>query len=245
MHAPGEVLNQRYQIVCLLGKGGLSHVYEVIDLSLNRRCALKEFTVRDSGDDEREKVQEHFRREMEMLSRLSHPGLPQIYDSFAFEEKDCIVLELIEGKTLEGLAAERGEPFPEEQVLKWSLQILEILEYLHGQSPPVIYRDLKPQNIMITPEGSLRFIDFGIARLFNPVKEQDTIFMGTPGFASPEQFRRTQSDRRSDLFSLGALMHFLLTLKDPGLRPFISSRLPSATTPYQGSWKRWCRRLLR
>ena len=220
MHAPGEVLNQRYQIVCLLGKGGLSHVYEVIDLSLNRRCALKEFTVRDSGDDEREKVQEHFRREMEMLSRLSHPGLPQIYDSFTFEEKDCIVLELIEGKTLDGLAAEREEPFPEEQVQKWSLQILEILEYLHGQSPPVIYRDLKPQNIMITPEGSLRFIDFGIARLFNPVKEQDTIFMGTPGFASPEQFRRTQSDRRSDLFSLGALMHFLLTLKDPGLRPF-------------------------
>ena len=108
MHAPGEVLNQRYQIVCLLGKGGLSHVYEVIDLSLNRRCALKEFTVRDSGDDEREKVQEHFRREMEMLSRLSHPGLPQIYDSFTFEEKDCIVLELIEGKTLDGARSRAG-----------------------------------------------------------------------------------------------------------------------------------------
>ena len=220
MHSSGEVLHKRYRIIRLLGKGGLSHVYEAVDLTFSRSCALKEFTVRESGEEEREKVREHFTREMKMLSMLSHPGLPQIIDSFSFEGKDIIALELIEGKTLEELAQERQEPFPEEQVLAWSITILDILDYLHRQNPPVIYRDLKPQNIMITSAGELRFIDFGIARLFNPVKEQDTVFMGTPGFASPEQFRRSQSDGRSDMYSLGALMHFLLTLKDPGLRPF-------------------------
>lgn len=220
MHSSGEVIDGRYQIIRLLGKGGLSYVYEAVDLTFNRRCALKEFTVRQSGDEERQEVREHFTREMEMLSRLSHPGLPQIYDSLTFDGKDLLALELIEGKTLEELARDRSEPFPEEQVSRWSATILDILNFLHSQSPPVIYRDLKPQNIMITPEGELRFIDFGIARLFNPVKEQDTVFMGTPGFASPEQFRRSQSDPRSDIYSLGALMHYLLTLKDPGLRPF-------------------------
>ncbi|MHC9544834.1 MAG: ankyrin repeat domain-containing protein [Vulcanimicrobiota bacterium] len=220
MHSSGEVIDGRYRIVRLLGKGGLSHVYEAVDLTFNRRCALKEFTIREGGDEERLEVREHFTREMEMLSRLSHPGLPQIYDSLTFDGKDLLALELIEGKTLEELARDRSEPFPEEQVSRWSVTILDILDYLHSQNPPVIYRDLKPQNIMITPEGELRFIDFGIARLFNPVKEQDTVFMGTPGFASPEQFRRSQSDPRSDIYSLGALMHYLLTLKDPGLRPF-------------------------
>lgn len=230
MYSIGEVIHQRYRIERLLGKGGLSCVYEVSDLSLDRRCALKAFNIREFDGEERFEVHEHFMRETEMLSKLSHPGLPRIYDSFAFEGKDCIVIELIEGKTLDRLAGEREEPFPEEQVMKLSLQILEILEYLHGQNPSVIYRDLKPQNIMITLDGSLRFIDFGTARLFNPVKEQDTIFMGTPGFASPEQFRRSQSDGRSDLYSLGALMHYLLTLKDPGLRPF-DFEPPSLSNP--------------
>jgi serine/threonine protein kinase len=218
---PTDVVKERYKVIRLLGKGGLSYVYEVEDLELPKRWALKEFHPRNLGPEDMEKIRLQFKREVEILSGLHHPRLPAISDSFMFDERDYMVMELIEGKTLDVLIGERhGDPFPEDTVREWSLQILEILEYLHGQSPPVIYRDIKPQNIIISPESGVRFIDFGIARLFNPVKDQDTIFMGTPGFAPPEQFRQRQTDVRSDIYSLGATMHYLLTLKDPGANPF-------------------------
>ncbi|MDQ7825761.1 MAG: protein kinase [Candidatus Eremiobacteraeota bacterium] len=217
---PGETLHERYKVVRLIGKGGLSYVYEVEDLKLPTTWALKEFYPRNIDESEMEGVRAQFRGEVELLSRLHHQRLPSISDSFTSNGRDYMVLELIRGKTLDELLNERTEPFSEEQVREWTLQILEILEYLHGQSPPVIYRDIKPQNIIIVPDFGVRFIDFGIARLFNPVKEQDTIFMGTPGFSPPEQFRQRQTDFRSDIYSLGATMHYLLTLKDPGLNPF-------------------------
>ncbi|MHC9539132.1 MAG: protein kinase [Vulcanimicrobiota bacterium] len=216
----GELLKERYRIVRLLGKGGLSYVYEVEDLILPKRWALKEFHPRNLSPEEMVQVREQFRREVELLSRLVHPRLPAISDSFTFNERDYMVMELIEGKTLLELIEGRAEPFPEAQVKEWTEEILDVLEYLHGQNSPVIYRDIKPQNIIISPEAGVRFIDFGIARLFNPVKEQDTIFMGTPGFSPPEQFRQRQTDCRSDIYSLGATMHYLLTLKDPGTNPF-------------------------
>jgi serine/threonine protein kinase len=216
----GDLLKDRYRIVRLLGKGGLSYVYEVEDLTLPKRWALKEFYPRNLTPEEVVQVREQFKREVELLSRLVHPRLPAISDSFTFDERDYMVMELIEGKTLQEMISQQTEPFKEEQVKEWTVEILEVLEYLHGQSPPVIYRDIKPQNIIISPEAGVRFIDFGIARLFNPVKEQDTIFMGTPGFSPPEQFRQRQTDCRSDIYSLGATMHYLLTLRDPGSNPF-------------------------
>ncbi|MDQ7826897.1 MAG: serine/threonine-protein kinase [Candidatus Eremiobacteraeota bacterium] len=216
----GEVINGRYKVAGLIAKGGLSYVYEVEDLVLPRRLALKEFSPRNLDESEIAAVREQFAREVKILSALRHPRLPEITDSFTFNGRDYMAMELIEGKTLEALLGERSDPFPEEEVRGWALEILDILEYLHGQSPPVIYRDIKPQNIIIVPVRGVRFVDFGIARLFNPVKEQDTIFMGTPGYASPEQFRQRQSDVRSDLYSLGATLHYLLTRRDPGLNPF-------------------------
>jgi serine/threonine protein kinase len=220
MLTAGEVVNERYRVRSLLGKGGLSYVYEVEDLQLPTRWALKEFHPRNLHDDEIKKVREQFSKEVAILSRLKHPRLPYVSDSFTFEDHDYMVMELVEGKTLDELIRERHEPFPEDLVKEWALQILEILEYLHSQNPPIIYRDIKPQNIIVSSQFGIRFIDFGIARLFNPVKEQDTLFMGTPGFAPPEQFRQRQTDIRSDIYSLGATIHYLLSLQDPGAHPF-------------------------
>lgn len=216
----GDMVNNRYRVISLLGKGGLSYVYDVEDTLLPKRWALKEFYPKNLEPADLASVREQFGREVRILSSLHHPRLPAITDSFTFNERDYMVMELIEGKTLDQMLTARSEPFSEEEVRLWALQILEILEYLHSQNPPVIYRDLKPHNIIISPETGLRFIDFGIARLFNPVKEQDTIFMGTPGYAPPEQFRQRQTDVRSDIYSLGATLHYLLTLRDPGTNPF-------------------------
>lgn len=220
MLSPGDIVRERYKVVSLIGRGGLSYVYDVEDLKLPKHWALKEFYPRNLEESEIHKIREQFEKEVKILAGLHHPRLPAVSDSFTYNERDYMVMELIEGKTLDLLISERSEPWPESQVREWTLQILEILEYLHSQNPPIIYRDIKPQNIIIMPGVGVRFIDFGIARLFNPVKDQDTIFMGTPGYASPEQFRQRQTDCRSDLYSLGATMHYLLTLKDPGVNPF-------------------------
>jgi serine/threonine protein kinase len=216
----GTIVRERYRVARLIGKGGLSYVYEVEDCLLPKCWAMKEFHPRHLGEDEIAQARRQFQSEVKILSDLSHPRLPAVSDSFCFEGKDYLVMELVEGATLDDLLRGRTEPFPEDTVREWALQIIEILEYLHGRTPPVIYRDIKPQNIIIAEGFGVRFIDFGIARLFNPVKEQDTVFMGTPGFAPPEQFRQRQTDFRSDIYSLGATMHFLLTLQDPGNNPF-------------------------
>ena len=215
-----QVVHDRYVVIRTLGRGGLSVVYEVADLTLPQRWALKQFVPPRLGDDELRQVREQFQREVEILSGLSHPRLPRVIDAFHWQGQDFMVMELVEGETLASRITSAREPFDETACRQWALQILEVLAYLHGQTPPVIFRDIKPENLMLDPVHGIRFIDFGIARLFNPVKEQDTVFMGTPGFAAPEQFRRRQSDPRSDLYSLGATLHYLLTLRDPALTPF-------------------------
>lgn len=215
-----QIVNDRYVVIGTLGRGGLSIVYEVADLTLPRRWALKQFVPPRLGDDELAQVREQFKREVELLSRLSHPRLPRVVDAFHWNGHDYMVMERIEGETLAARIATATGPFDEGLCQAWALQVLEVLTYLHEQTPPIIFRDIKPENLMVDPAHGIRFIDFGIARLFNPVKEQDTVFMGTPGFAAPEQFRRHQSDPRSDLYSLGATLHSLLTLRDPALNPF-------------------------
>lgn len=215
-----QIVNHRYVVIGTLGRGGLSIVYEVADLTLPRRWALKQFVPPRLGDEELAQVREQFKREVELLSRLSHPRLPRVVDAFHWNGHDYMVMERIEGETLAACLAAASEPFDEGRCQVWALQVLEVLAYLHEQSPPIIFRDIKPENLMVDSARGIRFIDFGIARLFNPVKAQDTVFMGTPGFAPPEQFRRHQSDPRSDLYSLGATLHCLLTLRDPALNPF-------------------------
>jgi serine/threonine-protein kinase len=228
---PGDIIGNRYKVTRLIGMGGASHVYEAEDMVLPRRWALKEFVPVNLNEEEIQRVRALFEHEVEILSGLRHTRLPCVGEAIHHNGLDYMAMEYIEGNTLHELIQQRQEPFGEEQVMAWSLEILEILEYLHHQAPPVIYRDLKPQNIIIDKKMGIRFIDFGIARIFNPAKQQDTIFMGTPGFAAPEQVRQRQSDTRSDIYSLGATMHYLLTLDDPGWTPF-DFRPPSLANPH-------------
>ena len=130
-------------------------------------------------------------------------------------------MQYIEGETLEEYLEHRGgSPLPVDQVLDWAEQLCDVLSYLHSQQPPIVFRDLKPANVMIKKNGQLFLIDFGIARLFKPGQSHDTVALGSPGFAAPEQYGKAQSTPRSDLYSLGALLHCLLTGLDPSERPF-------------------------
>ncbi len=228
--AANTLVAGRYLIIHKIGQGGMGAVYLVNDTRLgNRKCALKEMSnaALKTPREQQEAVNE-FRREAQMLSNLSHPNLPRVTDFFSEGDTHFLVMDYLEGGTLESLLDARSQPFPETQVLVWADQLCGVLAYLHSQNPPVIFRDLKPGNIMVSPDGStVKLIDFGIARLFRPGANKDTRALGTPGYASPEQYGKGQSDARSDVFALGATLHHVLTLRDPGLDPLNFRRLRS------------------
>jgi len=210
---PGDKVRDRFRVERKIGGGAFGTVYLVSDdMRPLMKWALKEITEMDLPEEERRDAVHLFTREAEILRSLNHPGLPQILDFFSENDSHYLVMEYIEGKTLEEIMKDRSAAFPHLEVLPWALQICEILKYLHGIKPePVIFRDLKPSNIMVGSDGRLRLIDFGIARYFSPRKTKDTFFLGTPGFSPPEQYGRGQSDARSDIFALGATLYYLLS----------------------------------
>ena len=173
--------------------------------------------VRSDGDagDDAEEIAAQFRQECRILADLSHPGLPRIIDSWSEGSCHYLVMELVKGQTLQEILDARGGRLSFAEVFPWACDTLSILAYLHGQAPPIVFRDLKPANLMITPEGRVKMIDFGIARHFSPFKTQDTFVLGTPGFAAPEQYGKHQTDPRADLFSWAATFHYVLTGNDP------------------------------
>ena len=217
-----RVLQNRYAIVDKLGQGGMGAVYKVADQRLGGKVlALKEMS--DAAiTDPQERVQAiaAFRQEAQLLARLNHPNIPKVTDFFTENYRHYIVMEFVPGETLEDRLARQQVPCSEQEVRQWVLQLCEVLSYLHSQSPPIIFRDLKPGNIMLMPEGQLKLIDFGIARFFKPGKPGDTRVLGTPGYSPPEQHGRGQTDVRSDIYSLGVVLHRLLTLYDPETTPF-------------------------
>lgn len=205
----GDVLQQRYRLLRVLGEGGMGRVFVAEDLRLaGKRWAVKE-TVPLHGD------ADGFLREAELLARLQHPMLPQIVDYFGPGERNrCayVVMELIAGVTLDTELQKRGGSLPADTIVRIGAQLCEALVYLHGQKPePVVFRDMKPSNIMLDERGRVRLIDFGIARRFKPEQPGDTLPLGTVGFAAPEQLRGERTDPRSDLYSLGAVLYFLLS----------------------------------
>jgi serine/threonine protein kinase len=215
MLSKGQILLDRYEIMDTLGGGASGTIYLVRDLRFSDVYrALKE--VEEGGDfNASQEIRDLFAREKDLLQSLNHPGLPKLTDSFSRDNWHYLVMEFVEGETLDDLLKRNRHPFAPEEVIPWALQIARILEYLHSQAPhPVIFRDLKPSNIMVAPGGRIKLIDFGIARYFRPYKSKDTYFMGTPGFAAPEQYGNAQSDARSDIFSFGATLYHLLTHAD-------------------------------
>ncbi len=234
----GTVLQNRYHIERLLGGGGMGMVYLAYDQRLaNRACALKEMVDHFIDPQQRIEANEYFAREADTLAQLKHAAIPAITDRFDDHNRHYLVMEYVEGRNLEEELAARGGPLPEGLVIDIARQLSDVLGYLHGSTPPVIYRDMKPSNVMLTPKGRVVLIDFGIARLFKAARKGTMI--GTLGFAPPEQYQGAV-DPRSDIYSLGATLHYVLTGRDPeqfppfsfppvrDLRPEVSTNLAAA-----------------
>ncbi|GEM_PF-4769732 len=212
----------RYVILGTVGRGGMGAVYRAADTRLGGKAvAIKELSdaAITSGQQKLLSIAA-FRQEAQMLARLDHPNIPKVSDSFDEGAKHYMVMEFVEGETLEDFLQRQRAPVAESQVRMWGMHLCDVLGYLHRQRPPVIFRDLKPANIMLTPAGQLKLIDFGIARFFKAGQSGDTLVMGTPGYAAPEQHGTGQTDARSDVYSLGVVLHRLLTLHDPASTPF-------------------------
>ena len=198
----------------------MSAVYKAIDRQNNNHLvAIKEMSLSHyHSPAKRREAEELFHREAEILSHLSHPNLPCVHDFFNENGRSYLVMDFIRGKTLGQLLAESTTPWlPAKEILDYALQLCDALSYLHQQTPPIIFRDLKPSNVMVTSQGRVYLIDFGIARVFKQGLSYDTQKLGTPGFASPEHYGNRQTGPRSDLYSLGATLHYCLTGKDPRL----------------------------
>lgn len=215
---PRPVVGERYALLRHLGKGGMGAVYLAQDKRIvGKQWAVKEMLDQLSNSPEtQQKIKEAFTQEAQLLATLKHPNLPRVIDFLNEEERYYLVMDFVEGETLQTLLDMQQAPFPEQEVLGWVSQLCDVLTYLHEQQPPIIFRDLKPSNIMLTPKGRIQLIDFGIARLFKPDHDQDTVFMGTPGYAAPEQFSGSaQTDTRTDIYALGVVLHHLLTKHPP------------------------------
>ncbi len=217
-----RLLKKRYEIVGLLGKGGMGCVYKVADRTQGgKTLAVKELRT---GKLRAAKVQEalvQFQTEAQILARLTHPNLPKVYDYFSQQGASYIVMEYIRCRTLEQmLENRRKKPVDEQLALSWAIQICRAMHFLSVQKPrPIVFRDTKPSNIMITRDGRVKLIDFGIARFFKDEQDEDTYVYGTPGYAAPEQYGTGQTDVRSDLFSLGATLYYCLAGEHPPQNP--------------------------
>lgn len=213
----GNRIANRYRVVKYLGGGGMKHVYLAHDQHLAARpCALAEIVDNFPTPDARAQAVAAFQREAHLLATLSNEHIPHVYDTFSESNVHFLVMEYVEGATLEQMIAESGGKLGEAAVVDIAVQVLEALAYLHGLHPPVVYRDLKPSNVMITPGGKVKLVDFGIARHFQPLKTATMV--GTQGYAPPEQYKG-KVEPRSDLYALGATMHHALSGRDPATEP--------------------------
>jgi len=208
----GTIIAGKYEVLREIGRGGMSVVYLAMDTHLNKQWAVKEIRKKGNGKND-EIVVNSLLAEANLMKRLDHPALPRIVDIIDNGKTIYVVMDYIEGESLDKILNEYGAQ-PEDKVIAWSMQIADALSYLHAQKPPIIYRDMKPANVMLKPEGNIKIIDFGIAREYKEQNLADTTVLGTKGYAPPEQYSG-QTDPRSDIFALGMTMHHLLTGVDP------------------------------
>lgn len=214
----GSVVDGKYKILNKVGQGGMSVVYLAMNEKANKQWAVKE--VRKDGKQDFEVVKQGLVAEIDMLKKLKHPNLPSIIDVIDNADSFLIVMDYIEGKPLSDAINELGAQ-PQEYVVEWAKQLCDVLSYLHTRIPPIIYRDMKPSNVMLKPDGNVTLIDFGTAREFKNESVEDTVCLGTRGYAAPEQFGgQGQTDARTDIYCLGATMYHLLTGHNPAKPPY-------------------------
>ncbi len=222
-----SVLNNRYRVSGVVGVGGMGSVYQARDLQfpeVERYVAVKEMLNLSQQRDMRDQMKGNFEREANILASLSHPTIPTIYDYFTIKDRAYLVMEYINGKNLEVILSQITDPIPVEMVITWAIDLCDVLEYLHTRPTPIIFRDMKPSNIMIDTQGRLRLIDFGIARVFE--QNQKMTMVGTEGYSAPEQYKGTPMPQ-SDLYGLGATLHQIFTDEDPRLHtPFTFADRP-------------------
>ena len=212
----GTRFDDRFKLLSVLGQGAMGHVYEVADEELQGvRWALKELDLGVVLEKEKDEAIALFNQEVAILKKLSHPGCPRVIHSFTTDTgSPAFVMTRVEGVPLDILLEEIDRPFSLHETLPILLQVCHILEHLHAQEPVVVFRDLKPSNLMLTEHGAVVLIDFGIARLYDPKKKKDTQELGTPGFCSPEQYGSGQTTLRSDIYALATTAYFFLTKAD-------------------------------
>ncbi|RJR06706.1 serine/threonine protein kinase, partial [Candidatus Parcubacteria bacterium] len=215
------ILKNKYRIIKQIGKGAMGHVYLAESLENDREFAVKKLEISSETGLNENMAKEIFSKEVKFLSRFNHRGLPKFQEIFVENNSHYLIMEYIKGRTLEEII-NSGERVEERRAIKWIIEIGEILNYLHNSfESPIVYRDLKPANIIITPADTPRLIDFGISRYYNPDKNTDTFRLGSPGYAAPEQYKgRGQSGPQTDVFSMGVILYELLTGYDPTVTPF-------------------------
>ena len=230
----GSLLDNKYKILNEIGHGGMSVVYLAINERANKTWAVKE--IRKDGVCDFEAVKQGLVVETDMLKKLNHPHLPSIIDVIDMDDSFIIVMDYIEGRSLQSVL-KRGGAQPKDQVIEWGIQLCDVLGYLHSREPAIIYRDMKPANVMLKPSGEVTLIDFGTAREFkNRSMVEDTTCLGTRGYAAPEQFGgRGQTDARTDIYCLGATLYHLLTGHSPAEPPYEIKPLSYWDPSYAGS----------
>ncbi|WP_255247537.1 serine/threonine protein kinase [Paucisalibacillus globulus] len=216
----GSVIDGKYEILKMIGKGGMSKVYLAMDQRLNKQWAVKEIDKSARDKTNNEVVIQSAIAEANLIKRLDHPALPRIVDIIDNDDVIYVIMDYIEGEPLSKVIDEYGAQ-PQDVVIDWAMQLCDVLDYLHTCDPPIIYRDMKPANVMLRPDGSLKLIDFGIAREFKETNLDDTVSLGTKGYAAPEQFGgKGQTDPRTDVYCLGVTMYHLVTGHNPSEPPY-------------------------
>lgn len=219
MASVGQVIDDKYEILTLIGQGGMSKVYLARDRRLNKQWAVKEIQKK-ARDKNNEVVVQSAIAEANMIKQLDHPSIVRIVDIIDNPDVIYIIEDYIEGETLNTILEENGAQ-PQELVIEWAMQICEALEYLHTRKPAIIYRDMKPSNVMLKPDGNIKIIDFGIAREYKEQSLADTVSLGTKGYAAPEQFGgKGQTDARTDVYCLGVTLYHLVTGHSPCDPPY-------------------------
>lgn len=219
----GALVDGKYKVLNKIGQGGMSIVYLAINERANKTWAIKE--IRKEGVRDFEVVRQGLIAEINILKELKHKYLPSIVDIIDEGPSFLIVMDYIQGKSLKEILREalvsKGLPIGLADVISWGKQLCDVLGYLHTQPEPIIYRDMKPANVMLRPEGEISLIDFGAARVFKSGNSEDTVCLGTPGYAAPEQYGGNGQTRpQTDIYCLGATLHHLITGHDPADTPF-------------------------